>query len=250
MPNYITTGYVFWYPTQSLAGGQAGVVNDPDRRWFLTTIPSSVITEFWRVSGSVAVTNGSPINDYGLTYATGSATATTTFKTAQEINGQDAYSASLGGQATQTVLYSTELNNRTGSTILPSFFFDTVIEGNYDFSLGGGIIILTGSYVISPESGLKDVRWYWTAEDDSNDSGTYTPVVYTNPEDQADFLIRTFGAANNGTGGEQKLAGAVASIGGIFLAPKDLGGGEFVLDIPDNFKPGGSFPIYKFVINP
>jgi hypothetical protein len=250
MANYITTGYVFWYPTQSLDGGQAGVVNDPDRKWFLTTIPSSVITEFWRVSGSVAVTNGSPINDYGLTYATGSATATKSFKTAQEINGQDAYSASLGGQATQTVLYSTELNNRTGSTILPSFFFDTAINGNYDFSLGGGIIILTGSYVISPESGLKDVRWYWTAEDDPSDSGAYTPVVYINPEDQADFLIRTFGAANNGTGGEQKLAGAVASIGGIFLAPKDLGGGEYVLDIPDNFKPGGSFPIYKLVINP
>jgi hypothetical protein len=250
MPNYITTGYVFWYPTQSLDGGSAGVVNDADRRWFLTSTPSSVVTRFWRVSGSLAATNGTPINDLGLTFATGSVTATTSFKDSQEINGPDAYSASLGGQNTQAALFSTTLNNRTGSTILPSFFFDTAINGNYDFSLGGGIILLTGSYITSPETGIKEVRWYWTAEDDPNNSGAYTPIVYTNPSDQADFLIRTFGAVNNGTGGEQKLAGAVASIGGIFLAPKDLGGGEFVLDIPDNFKPGGSFPIYKFVINP
>ena len=250
MPNYITTGYVFWYPTQSLDGGSAGVVNDPERRWFLTSTPTSIVTKFWRVSGSLAATNGTPINDYGLTYATGSEAATTTFKTAEEVNGPNAYESSLGGQNTQTALYSATLNNRTGSTILPSFFFDRAIDGNYDFALGGGIIILTGSYVISPESGLKDVRWYWTAEDDPSNSGAYTPIIYTNPEDQADFLIRTFGAANNGTGGEQKLAGAVASIGGIFLAPRDLGGGEFILDIPTNFKPGGSYPIYKLVINP
>jgi hypothetical protein len=250
MPNYITTGYVFWYPTQSLDGGSAGVVNDADRRWFLTSTPNSLVTQFWRVSGSLAATQGTPINDYGLTFATGSELATTSFKTAQETNGPSAYEGCLGGQNTQAALFSTALNNRTGSTILPSFFFDTAIDGNYDFSLGGGIIILTGSYVISPESGLKDIRWYWTAEDNPSDSGSYSPTVYVNPNDQADFLIRTFGAADNGQGGEQKLAGAVASIGGIFLAPKDLGGGEFILDIPTNFKPGGSYPIYKFVVNP
>ena len=250
MANYITTGYVFWYPTQSLDSNTAGVVNDPDRKWFITATPSSLVTNFWRVSGSLAATNGTPINDYGLTYATGSETPTTSFKTANEVNGPNAYEASLGGQSAQSALRSVALNNRTGSTILPSFFFDTAIDGNYDFALGGGIIILTGSYVIGPESGLKDVRWYWTAEDDPNNSGSYTPTVYTNPQDQADFLIRTFGAAYNGQGGEQMLAGAVASIGGIFLVPKDLGGGEFVLDIPDYLKPGGAHPIYKLVINP
>jgi hypothetical protein len=250
MPNYITTGYVFWYPTQSLDSNTAGVVNDPDRKWFITATPSSLVTNFWRVSGSLAATQGTPINDYGLTFATGSELATTVFKTAQETNGPSAYEGCLGGQAAQSALYSVALNNRTGSTILPSFFFDTAIDGNYDFSLGGGIIILTGSYVIGPESGLKDIRWYWTAEDNSSNSGSYSPNIYVNPEDQADFLIRTFGAADNGQGGEQKLAGAVASIGGIFLAPRDLGGGEFILDIPTNFKPGGSYPIYKFVVNP
>ena len=249
MPNYITTGYVFWYPTQSLDSGQAGVVNDPDRRWFLTSTPTSIVTNFWRVSGSTTSTNGTPINDLGLTFATGSEPATKVIKTAQEVNGPNAYSASLGGQNTQAALFSTALNNRTGSTILPSFLFDTVDGGNYDFSLEGGIILLTGSFITGPETGIKEVRWYWTAEDDSN-SGVYTPNVYINPEDQADFLIRTFGASNNGTSGEQKLAGAVASIGGIFLVPKDLGGGEFILDIPTNFKPGGSYPIYKLVTNP
>ena len=247
MANYVTTGYVFWYPTQSLAGGQAGVVNDPDRAYFIGATGGTPCTKFWRISGSngdIGVT----IMDQGLTWATGSSAPTSNLDTARAINGQDAYSASLGGQPVQTVLYDPSFNGNLageGPTILPSFFIDTQ---NYDFNVGGGIILLTGSFIGSPEKGIKEVRWYWTAEDDPSDSGAYTPIIYTDPDDQANFLIRTFGATNNSAGGEEKLAGAVASIGGIFLAPKDLGGGDFILDIPSNFKPGGAFPIYKFVI--
>jgi hypothetical protein len=247
MANYVTTGYVFWYPTQSLDGGQAGVVNDPDRTYFIGATGGTPCTKFWRISGSnddIGVT----IIDQGLTWATGSSTSTIELETARAINGQDAYSASLGGQPVQTVLYDPSFNgnlDKEGPTILPSFFID---GGNYDFGVGGGIILLTGSFIGSPEKGIKEVRWYWTAEDDPSDSGAYTPIIYTDPGDQADFLIRNFGATDNSAGGEEKLAGAVASIGGIFLAPKDLGGGTFILDIPTNFKPGGSFPIYKFVI--
>ena len=250
MSNYITTGYVFWYPTQSLAGGQAGVVNDPDRAYFITATGGTPCTKFWRVSGSSGDI-GVTIVDQGLTWATGSSAPTLELETARAINGQDAYSASLGGQPVQTVLYDGAFNGNgdgEGPTILPSFFFDTAIDGNYDFALGGGIILLTGSFIGSPEKGMREVRWYWTAEDDPNDSGAYTPIVYTDPGDQADFLIRTFGATDNTAASEEKLAGAVASIGGIFLAPRDLGGGEFILDIPTNFKPGGSYPIYKFVV--
>ena len=247
MANYVTTGYVFWYPTQSLAGGQAGVVNDPDRAYFIGATGGTPCTKFWRISGSngdIGVT----IMDQGLTWATGSSAPTSNLDTARAINGQDAYSASLGGQPVQTVLYDPAFNENgagEGPTILPSFFIDTQ---NYDFNVGGGIILLTGSFIGSPEKGMKEVRWYWTAEDDPSDSGDYTPIIYTDPDDQANFLIRNFGATNNSAGGEEKLAGAVASIGGIFLAPKDLGGGDFILDIPSNFKPGGAFPIYKFVI--
>jgi hypothetical protein len=246
MANYVTTGYVFWYPTQSLAGGQAGVVNDPDRAYFIGATGGTPCTKFWRISGSngdIGVT----IMDQGLTWATGSSAPTSNLDTARAINGPDAYSASLGGQPVQAVLYDPSFTgnlDKEGPTIFPSFFIDTE---NYDFSVGGGIILLTGSYLGSPEKGIKEVRWYWTAEDDPSDSGAYTPIIYTDPDDQANFLIRTFGATNNSAGGEEKLAGAVASIGGIFLAPKDLGGGSFILDIPSNFKPGGSFPIYKFV---
>jgi len=250
MADYVTTGYVFWYPTQSLAGGNAGVVNDPNRTYFIGATAGTPCTKFWRISGSNGAI-GVTIMDQGLTWATGSSAPTIALDTARAINGPDAYSASLGGQPVQTVLYDPSFtgNESTGegSTIFPSFFIDGD-GGNYDFSVGGGIILLTGSYLGSPEKGMKEVRWYWTAEDNPTISGSYTPIVYTDPEDQANFLIRIFGATNNSAGGEAQLAGAVASIGGIFLAPKDLGGGEFILDIPSNFKPGGSYPIYKFVI--
>jgi len=248
MANYVTTGYVFWYPTQSLVSGQAGVVNDPDRTYFDGATGGTPCTKFWRVSGSNSAI-GVTIVDQGLTWATGSSAPTLELDTARAINGQDAYSASLGGQPVQTVLYDPTFNGNedgTGPTIFPSFFIDTE---NYNFSVGGGIIVLTGSFLGSPEKGIKGIRWYWTAEDNPNDSGSYTPIVYTTSGDQADFLIRTFGATNNNQSDEYKLAGAVASIGGIFLVPKDLGGGEFILDIPDDFKPGGTYPIYKFVIN-
>ena len=248
MANYITTGYVFWYPTQSLVGGQAGVVNDPDRAYFTGATGGTPCTKFWRVSGS-NVGIGVTIADQGLTWATGSSAPTSDLGVARATNGQNAYSASLGGQPVQTVLYDPAFTGNgagEGPTIFPSFFIDTE---NYNFSVGGGIILLTGSFIGNPAKGIKEVRWYWTAEDDPGNSGAYTPIVYTTPEDQADFLIRTFGATDNSQGGEGKLAGAVASIGGIFLAPKDLGGGNQILDIPDNFKPGGTYPIYKFVVN-
>jgi hypothetical protein len=80
MANLISHGFVFWYPTMSLASGQAGVVNDPNRLWFrdIYTPPASSVEYFWHISASlpgldpVDVATGS-INDYGLTYFTGSA---------------------------------------------------------------------------------------------------------------------------------------------------------------------------------
>ena len=52
MANLISHGFVFWYPTMSLASGQAGVVNDPNRTWFkdIYTPPASSVEYFQLLS--------------------------------------------------------------------------------------------------------------------------------------------------------------------------------------------------------
>ena len=259
MANLISHGFVFWYPTMSLASGQAGVVNDPNRTWFkdIYTPPASSVEYFWHISASLPgldpadVATGS-INDYGLTYFTGSEAPTSDFVEHQEraiINYDE-----NGGLELQTALRSSDLWGEeliTGPIILPSFFGPTGELGfSYDFAVGGGILIVTSS--TQGSKGEKNPVWYWTTGPGVSGGD---PPVYNNPEDQAQFIADhfVFDAADKAyiltAQPEKQLTKAVAYVGGIFLTASEYppGSGFYVLDIPAYMKEGGGvgLDIYK-----
>jgi hypothetical protein len=258
MANLISHGFVFWYPTQSLAGGNAGVVNDPNRTWFRDQAipPASSVEYFWHISASLPGldTNDVPlalIHDLGLTYFTGSQPPTA--DTDQQKTNAGINYAENGGLELQAALNSSQLygEDLTGPTIFPSFFGPTP-DFSYDFSLGGGILIVTGSFnVLGAGKGIRDLRWYWTAQDDT--PSEFQQIVYNTPEDQAQFIADKFvfnpTDKNNILTGqpEVQLTKAVAYVGGIFLTASEYGIGNYVLDIPAYMKEGGGagLDIYK-----
>jgi hypothetical protein len=256
MADLISHGFVFWYPTQSLAGGQAGVVNDPNRIWFRDSyVPAASSVEyFWHISASLPgldpadVATGS-IHDYGLTYFTGSEAPTDLFDVHQE-RAQINYGEN-GGLELQTALRSSELWGEdliTGPIILPSFFGPVDLEFSYNFAIGGGILIVTGSN--QGTKGEKNPVWYWTTGPGVAESG---PIVYNDIEEQAQFIADhfVFDAGDKAyilTGQpEVQLTKAVAYVGGIFLTASEYGVGDYVLDIPAYMKEGGGvgLDIYK-----
>jgi hypothetical protein len=58
---------------------------------------------------------------------------------------------------------------------------------SYDFAVGGGILIVTGSNQGS--KGEKNPVWYWTTGPGVSGGD---PPVYNNPEDQAQFIADHF----------------------------------------------------------
>ena len=258
MADLISHGFVFWYPTMSLAGGQAGVVNDPNRTWFrdIYTPPASSTEYFWHISASLPGLDPADvpiqfIHDYGLTYFTGSEAPTDTFDTHQ-LRAIINYDEN-GGLGLQTALRSDQLwgsDNENGPIILPSFFGPTESGFSYDFAVGGGILIVTGSNQGS--KGEKNPVWYWTAGPGVAESG---PIVYNDIEDQAQFIADhfVFDAADKAyiltAQPEKQLTKAVAYVGGIFLTASEYppGSGFYVLDIPAYMKEGGGegLDIYK-----
>ena len=259
MANLISHGFVFWYPTQSLAGGNAGVVNDPNRLWFRDQAvpPASSVEYFWHISASLPGLDPvdvppSLINDLGLTYFTGSQPPNEDIGEQQKNAGINY--AENGGLELQAALNSSQLygEDLVGPTIFPSFFGPTDSGFSYDFSLGGGILIVTGSFnVAGVAKGIRDLRWYWTAEDIPGEF----PTVYNLPEEQAQFIADklVFDPIAKATiltaQPEKQLAKAVAYVGGIFLTASEypLGSGYYVLDIPYYMKEGGGvgLDIYK-----
>lgn len=258
MAGLISHGFVFWYPTMSLDSGQAGVVNDPNRLWFKNVAsPEASSTEyFWYLSASLPGLDNNDIptasiHDYGLTYFTGAEAPTDNFDTHQE-RAQINYEEN-GGLVLQASLRSAQLwgsDNENGSILQPSFFGPTDLDFSYDFSKGGGILIITSSNQGS--KGEKTPVWYWTAGPDTSGS---SPTVYNNPEEQATWIAHHFidPTAWNSLGigviqPEKALTRAIVYAGGIFLTASEFpgGSGDYVLDIPDYMKEGsGVYPVYK-----
>jgi hypothetical protein len=264
MADLISNGFVFWYPTQSLAGGQAGVVNDPDRIWFRdgAAPPASDSEYFWHISASMpggTDITASYVHDNGLTYFSGSIDAVPSNDyTTHQSSSLIAYE-SAGGQVLQSALFSTQLwgeDFAQGPVILPSFVGPTTItdpQFDYDFSIGGAIFIVTSS--IAGAKGMKHPEWYWTTGPGIGES---EPSVYNNPEDQAQFIADHFitNAADKAAlltaQPEVQLAKVVAYVGAIFLTASEypLGSGNYVLDIPSYMKQDGGvgLDIYKLGI--
>jgi hypothetical protein len=264
MADLISNGFVFWYPTQSLDGGQAGVVNDPDRIWFrdIAIPPSSNSEYFWHISASMPDgfdITASYVHDNGLTYFSGSIDAVPSDDyTTHQSSSLIAYE-SAGGQELQSSLFSTQLwgeDFTQGPVILPSFVGPTTItdpQFSYDFSVGGAIFIVTSS--IAGAKGMKHPEWYWTVGPAVGESG---PIIYNDPEDQAQFIADHFitNAADKAAlltaQPEKQLAKVVAYVGAIFLTASEypLGSGYYVLDIPAYMKEDGGvgLDIYKLGI--
>ena len=262
MADLISNGFVFWYPTQSLAGGQAGVVNDPDRIWFrdIAAPPASTSAFFWHISASLpggTDITASYVHDLGLTYFSGSVNAVPSDDyTTHQSSSLIAYE-SAGGQELQSALNSNQLwgEDIIGPTILPSFVGPKTIDPqfSYDFSVGGAIFIVTSSYVST--KGVRSPDWYWTVGPAVGESG---PIVYNDPEDQAQFIADHFitNAADKAAlltaQPEIQLAKVVAYVGAIFLTASEypLGSGNYVLDIPSYMKQDGGvgLDIYKLGI--
>ena len=264
MADLISNGFVFWYPTQSLDGANAGVVNDPDRTWFrdVAAPPASTSEFFWHISASLpggTDITASYVHDNGLTYFSGSENAVpsdnyTTHQASVLIAYEDA-----GGQVLQSALFGTQLwgeDFAQGPVILPSFVGPTTItdpQFSYDFSIGGAIFIVTSS--IAGAKGMKHPEWYWTVGPAVGESG---PIVYNDPEDQAQFIADhfIFNAADKAAllqlQPEKQLAKVVAYVGAIFLTASEYpgGSGNYVLDIPAYMKQdgGAGLDIYKLGI--
>jgi hypothetical protein len=265
MADLISNGFVFWYPTQSLDGAQAGVVNDPDRIWFrdLAIPPASNSEYFWHISASMpggTDITASYVHDLGLTYFSGSINAFPVDGYSQHQTQALIAYEDAGGQTLQSALFSQQLwgeDLAEGPVIQPSFIGPSTLDPawSYDFSVGGGIFIVTSSNVTN--KGVRFPTWYWTAEDNPGTSG-FQQIVYNDPQEQAQFIADKFvfnptdKAALLTAQPEKQLAKVLAYVGAIFLTASEYpgGSGNYVLDIPAYMKEdgGAGLDIYKLGI--